>query len=140
MIYQEFIAAIESAGIYYSRADTSIEVEWVTGGVTGGGYWDGASTESRSAEPEPDFQGLDKLLEVFAPTITFLQYKALLREVAVYSDRIDRDYYGNHTNYACRKVLLSRLYEWLVERGFVTGVENVGLAVPVAGRRKGSRS
>ena len=70
------------------------EVEWTTGGTTGGTCWD-TEHESVASEPEPELEELDRFLEVFCPEISFLLYKKLIRDLVKRRDRSDYEYYGN---------------------------------------------
>ena len=65
---------------YYSHKDkekiVGCSIEWVVGGMTGGSYR-GGELYSCSAEPEPEFEQLDTILEKVCPNVTFLQYKKI---------------------------------------------------------------
>jgi len=60
-----------------TKVDPFIELDWVTGGITGGSCWGGEADQPIESEKEPDFSELDLILEEFAPNITYLQYKKL---------------------------------------------------------------
>lgn len=124
MEYEDFIKKITEADIYLQedrdKNRHSISIKWITGGITGGGYWNEAkSDELVSAEPEPEFTDLDKIFELICPDITFLKYKFICAKVILSdTDRYD-DYYGNHTNYARKTVYMDELFDALKEKGLI---------------------
>lgn len=99
----------------------SIKIEWTIGGKTGGSCYgtEERHYEPREADPEPDFEDLDKILEDVRPEMTYLQYKALVREVVTSTTRNDGDYYGNDDIQAVRMVDLHSLYDYLSKKGWV---------------------
>jgi hypothetical protein len=69
------------------------------GGMSGGSCW-GSRAESYTLERGPcELLLLDALLEQVAPSMSFLHYRALLREVQQ-GTYTQREYYGNRTDYA----------------------------------------
>lgn len=93
-----------------------IKVEWRVGGQGGGSCWDDGETDRHyplDADPEEELTELDKILEIFAPNLTFLQYKKLTREVVTRGSRTQNDYYGNYTSYASKSVNLEVLYRFI---------------------------
>ena len=109
-----------------------IRVEWMIGGQGGGSCY-GGEHYSLDSEPEPEFEDLDILLEVFNPTITYLQYKKLTREILGIGERRNNDYYGNYTVYGVKKIYLDKLYSYLDSTGgldnlliFITGLPGSG--------------
>ena len=96
-----------------------IKIEWVIGGKTGGSCYGSEHMEPREPEPEPEFEDLDKILEVMHPELTFLQYKRLSREVIQSDTYNDGDYYGNDRIMARKQINLSKLYDYLVEKGWL---------------------
>jgi hypothetical protein len=100
------------------RFSGKLEIEWTTGGLTGGSCWGTSDYSARESEPEPEFEELDRLLEGLRPEITYLQYKALYRMLVQTDSRTSNDYYGNHTSYALKTLELSALYDQFVERAW----------------------
>ena len=91
--------------------------EWSTGGMSGGSCWDDdAPTAYVSNEKPPGFTDLETILTEFVPNLTYLQYRALEREVVEDDSYTQNEYYGNCTNYAMQKVELKKLYDYLVEQ------------------------
>ncbi len=121
-----------AAFLRYREDLEDIRVEWVTGG-RGGGSCYGGEHYSLDSEPEPEFEDLDIPLEVFNPTITYLQYKKLTRDVLGIGERRNNDYYGNYTVYGVKKIYLDKLYSYLDSTGgldnlliFITGLPGSG--------------
>jgi hypothetical protein len=91
-----------------------------TGGMSGGGYGeDCASHAYVNDNPGPiELLELDAILEVVWPEITYLQYKALVREAGVKTESYTvNEYYGNSTNYVYMTVKLGDLYKAICLRG-----------------------
>ena len=95
-----------------------LKIEWVTGGEQGGSCWDTGEEDPHyplDAEIEPEFESLDQTLELICPNISFLDYKKVVRGCVDTEDRVDREYYGNYTNYARKQVKLGSLYDTLLK-------------------------
>jgi len=57
---------------------------------------------------------LDKILETFSPSLSFLQYRKLTKAgIYIYTKRTDYEYYGNYTEYRKREIDLTVLYTTL---------------------------
>lgn len=98
------------------RVPDSLIKEWLIGGQTGGSCWAETNEHySLKAEPEPEFEELDKVLEALCPNISFLQYKNLNKIITI-SERNQNDYYGNYSSYAIKEIKLFNLYEFLNDR------------------------
>jgi hypothetical protein len=95
------------------RWDSLIDVKWSTGGAEGGNCW-GDEAHYVSGEEEPEDEFITELLEKAAPSITFLQFRRLLKP-GLYETRTscEHEYYGNYTDYSHRKLKLNVLYERL---------------------------
>lgn len=93
-----------------------LEVTWTTGGMSGGSCYgnDNDKYHAVEGEPEPEFEELDKVLEEVAAGITYLQYKRLVREAVTVGSYTEREFYGNSTTYAYKRVELRKLYDALV--------------------------
>lgn len=95
----------------------SLEVKWTMGGLEGGNCWGDAADLSISPESEPDFEQLDKILEVLCPSITYLQYKALVKELVESTTQQESAYYGNYYVHGVKSIKLAALEEFLKENG-----------------------
>ena len=102
-------------------ADPMLKAEWVSGGTTGGSCWDDGDARhyGREADPPEELTSLDGILEAVCPMITFLEYRALTRELVKYDSRNSSGYYGNSTDYQMKIVHLRELYDYLVEKGWM---------------------
>lgn len=74
-----------------------ISSKWCLGGVTGNYNGDSYPV---SADPQPDFEELDELLEMICPNITYLQYKKLSKNCIKIEEEEEYEYYGSHYTYA----------------------------------------
>lgn len=85
-----------------------------TGGVRGGGYWEGAEcvryTESDYREP---WKVLDEVLKIICPNISYLQYREIETLTQESSHEDYHDYYGNYGEYDIYYISLETLYEYL---------------------------
>lgn len=95
------------------------EVTWTTGGMCGGNCWGDDADSPVEAEPEPDLDKLDELLESVAPQMTIKQYKQLRSQVVDMDTRSDYEYYGNYTTYGFKRVNFEKLYRTLKEMGVI---------------------
>ncbi len=119
MTYEQFIASLRTAGVEV-RPNECLEQEWVVGGETGNGCYSDDVGRPITPEPEPDFLELEQALAAVCPSITFLQYKSLLRgiERRDHSTRSD-GYYGDFDDLIIKKILLKELYAWLQEHSLL---------------------
>lgn len=95
---------------------------WSTGGLEGGNCWHSNEPKEYSCDNEPKtFAALDKILNVIAPNITYLQYKGLqVSNDIVYEERAYQyEYYGNRSDYVYRYVKLKELFDYLVENKLI---------------------
>lgn len=104
---------------YQEMHRDKLEIEWTIGGQTGGSCWDTNESvyQPVSAEPEPEFEELDKVLEAFWPNITYLQYKALVNNLVSRRESHESAYYGNWYEKAYKTVDLVDLEAYLKEKG-----------------------
>lgn len=101
-------------------------VEWSTGGVSGGSCWESSDPQPYTSHDKPkELQILDVILERICPTISFLQYKALYKQLVKYDVRTENEYYGNSTDYANLQVDLKELFDYLEDHYFINQ-ENEG--------------
>jgi hypothetical protein len=97
-----------------------IEATWTTGGISGGNCWGGEARYPVDAEEEPDLEELDYILEKLASSVTFLQYKIIVRKTVTKEDGgSNSDYYGNYTNSSKKILNLENLYKELVALNYV---------------------
>lgn len=90
----------------------------VPGGITGGSCWGGEPNEPRNADREEDFAGLTAVLEALCPSISFLKYRKLEKDL-VKIESTSNDYYGNYSNYSEKFLYLEDLYNFLVTEGLI---------------------
>ena len=96
------------------------EVEWRTGGMSGGNCWGDEPSYSLDADDVPEMTGIDELFAEICPNITFLEYKRVMKDLVESDSRTEYEYYGNHTNYGIRRVNYRQLYDRLVEVGVLS--------------------
>lgn len=135
--FEGFVALCASILGYQEIRDGKIEIEWTTGGRTGGSCWDTGDRDPHYAiegEPEPEFEDLDRLLEALTPNMTFLQYKKIRRDMVVVNSRSRNDYYGNYTNMATKTVDLRQLYTYLLSKGHLDNLVVLIAGLPGSGK------
>lgn len=125
----EFYCIQEGESVYRSTGPRdSLYVSWVTGGVTGGSCWDTGDDDPHhdlAGDPEPEFSDLDKILEYFCPRISFLQHKAILRDVVKRTEHSVNEYYGNYTDYGVKYFKVEELYSYLMSKGLVGSPDSI---------------
>ena len=88
---------------------------WETGGVSGGSCWESSNPKPYyNSATEPDWYTLDKILEEFCPSISYLQYKKLAAKEK-HKTYTEYEYYGNNTEYEVKYLYLQDIYDVLVE-------------------------
>lgn len=88
--------------------------DWHSGGVGGGSCWDTGESEHHEieGEPEPEFDAFDTLLTGVWPSITFLEYKRLMKLIKVENfDYNINEYYGNSSSHSVRAIKIKEIYE-----------------------------
>ena len=96
------------------------EVQWYTGGYTGGSCWGGEARHSTLGADEPaELVMLDEFLEELFPTMTMFQYKRIMNELVEHSSYTEREYYGNTSDYSVRRVNYQTLFNRLVENKII---------------------
>lgn len=95
-------------------------VFWSVGGFSGGSCWGNEATRFISNEPVGDINIiLCKILKaVGKEKISFVDYYLYITPLFEDSSFIEREYYGNQTNYACKCVNLQNLFNVLKEINF----------------------
>jgi hypothetical protein len=125
MVFDEFIEKIkerfeDTDFEWWGGTRDTIHIDWTIGGYAGGSCW-GDKPYPREVEKEPEFEALDMVLELFCPNITLFQYKKLIKELVHYSKSYCPDYYGNNLEEAHKTVGLKELYDYIVNKGWVSG-------------------
>lgn len=77
------------------------------------------NTYQISPEQQPSFVEFDNLLLEICPELSFLKYKKLYNETVTIEHGSERDYYGGSTSYAYYQCNLKKLYELLMEWGYL---------------------
>lgn len=95
------------------------QVEWVTGGQTGGNCWGDSADQAVGSDPEPELELLDQFLEEICPTLTLRQYRELVSAVVTRDSYTDYEYYGNYTTKGTKTVSYKALYREMVTRGLI---------------------
>lgn len=98
-----------------------IQIRWVVGGKTGGSCYGDEPDMRVSAEPEPPFQELDEILLKTSPSISFLVYQSMCRDLIEVINSEDGDYYGNSYSYVTKRVNLKKLFTYLQDRNLLPG-------------------
>lgn len=95
--------------------DLILYKSWISGGVSGGNCW-GSDPTPFIGDPEPEFEIIDNVLQIINPSITYLNYKKLFKELENEMFTIhttDYEYYGNSTDYSYQCIYFSKLYSIL---------------------------
>lgn len=125
MNYEEFKEKLEELEIYPAAygfgdiKDDVIGVSWTIGGRSGGSCYGDSEYYSLNAEPEPDLEEFDLILEKLVPNINFLTYNRLKRSLVERDSDRNNDYYGNYTDYARKWVSLRKLHQFLKDEGLL---------------------
>lgn len=91
-----------------------IQVDWITGGMTGGSCW-GGDLYPVDPDPPEELVDLDKILTLVCPNISFLQYKALCSELVKTESYTNSEYYGNYYNKVQKILFIDDLYSYLTK-------------------------
>ncbi len=94
---------------------------WVTGGERGGGWQDGQNAKPYTVtleEGDTEFEFLDYVVERYAPQISFMQYR-LLMKLIVAGKGIDFEGYGNKVDYGFKVLPMADLYNFLIDRNLL---------------------
>lgn len=109
----KFYELVESIVDKWAIKDGIISVDWTIGGLTGGNCWGGTANIPRTAEPEPEFEALDKILAEVCPNISFLQYKRLCQAIIKIEEETENCYYGNYYDERIKSFSIADLEEYL---------------------------
>lgn len=86
----------------------------LTGGASGGSCWGDEPRYFTEKHQEPE--NLDRMFEIIAPNISFMQYKRLTREVdQAVANYSECEYYGNYNEYSIYAWNLNDLYKKVKE-------------------------
>lgn len=95
-------------------AKCAFSKRWTIGGIQGGSCWGGEPDEPVQADDEPEFSGLEEFFEDVFPSLTFLQYKILLKK-AHSTEYRESCYYGNYEDCALKYITVEDLYDFFVQ-------------------------
>lgn len=98
-------------------AQAVIQVEWVSGGVTGGSY-NGGAQYAMVPEEAKTLEGVGAVLRAIAPDAGFQAYLDIMA-LARTDSREERGYYSNSTTYTRSFISLDDLYDALGDLGIV---------------------
>ena len=100
------------------QSQNILEIEWVTGGESGGNCWGEDLARPVEGDEEPAFDELNEALEYFASAITYLHYLDLTKLFELDS-RTNNEYYGNYYIYTIKKITLDNLYNFLAKHDYI---------------------
>ncbi len=109
----KFYKLVEGIVSKWAIKEGIISVDWTIGGVTGGDCWGSDADISITADPEPEFEDLDKILAEVCPNISFLQYKRLCQAIIKTKDWTEAGYYGNYYEKRIKSFSIAELEEYL---------------------------
>ncbi len=109
----KFYELVEGIVSKQAIKDGIISVDWTIGGITGGDCWGSDADIPRTADPEPEFEDLDKILAEVCPNISFLQYKRLCQAVIKTKEETENCYYGNYYEKRIKSFSIADLEEYL---------------------------
>lgn len=109
----KFYKLVEGIVSKQAIKDGIISVDWTIGGITGGDCWGSDADIPRTADPEPEFEDLDKILAEVCPNISFLQYKRLCQAVIKTKEETENCYYGNYYEKRIKSFSIAELEEYL---------------------------
>ena len=95
----------------------TFHVTWTLGG-TAGNYTGNVYTVNAELEPDEPKE-FDQILENICPNLTFMQYKAISREVMQRREVRHSDYYGGSTTEGDKGFYIKDLFEALDKRGLL---------------------
>lgn len=92
-----------------------LTVDWTTGGMSGGNCWGDSPSYSVESEEEPDLEVLDEILMEESPTLTYMEYRMMIKDPNLIIRRTwtDSEYYGNHYNKASKQLDLEVLWSYM---------------------------
>ena len=109
----KFYELVEGIVSKWAIKDGIIRVDWTIGGVTGGDCWGSSANTARIADPEPEFESLDRILAEVCPNISFIQYKRLCQAIIKTKEEIENCYYGNYYEKRIKSFSIADLEEYL---------------------------
>jgi|GEM_PF-6226781 len=124
--FKEYVGLLVSEEEYRGQCATKIDndlliLEWETGGVYGGSCWEDSNPVAYSidaTEPEPEFDILYLIFNVYCPEITFLEYRLLSKKI-ILDKRTQNEYYGNKVYFKQKKISLLDIWNFIKEKNLV---------------------
>ena len=107
--------------IFNDNPDVLISEEWSLGGTWGNYRGEHGSVE---ADDKPDFDKLDEILTTVCPSISFLQYKYIMKHFVNIVERSEGDYYGGYVDYAHYEANMKEIYDFLINNNLLKKDEN----------------
>ena len=109
----KFYKLVEGIVSKWAIKEGIISVDWTIGGITGGSCWGTSADNPVTADPEPEFEELDKILAEICPNISFLQYKRLCQAVIKTKEETENCYYGNYYEKRIKSFSIAELEKYL---------------------------
>lgn len=124
MNYQLFLEEVKKNRVWLDtdgKGNLTVKVRWYAGGVDGGSCWDEGQVNHyyTDGESEPDFDNLDKILDIFAPDLLYSEFKALEKTLVTEYTETKNEYYGNSSSYRVKYVKLEDLFNYLVRESLI---------------------
>jgi hypothetical protein len=100
------------------ESNMTFSVSWNMGGTSGSCWNDKIDTVEGDMEPEdgPEF---DLILAALTPSISFMEYRVIQREVVKRKQKVQGDYYGGSITEGHKGFNIKDLYEVLNKRGLL---------------------
>ncbi len=106
----------EAYGVPNDMKEEAVYIRWSMGGASGGNCW-GDDAEYFEGDEKPDFVVLEKALMKIVPTLSFLHFKEIERNITS-SSKSDYEYYGNYQDWEINFIPLSTIYKVLEKLGY----------------------
>lgn len=101
---------------FNDNPDVLISEEWSLGGTWGNYRGEHGSVDS---DERPDFDKLDEILTTVCPSISFLQYKYIMKHFVNIVERSEGDYYGGYVDYAHYEANMKEIYDFLINNNLL---------------------
>ena len=119
-VYTDYLYGYGYNGTDVKDRDNYIAVSWLVRGEGGGNCWGDSPTPLGSERPVDLEPLLTMFLEDEVPEVSFLQYTKLKRECFEEYERSEHEYYGNWSEYDGIALNIQKLYDSLVEMGYIS--------------------
>lgn len=105
----------------YGHLDIA-EVKWMVGGAWGGSCY-GGEPGNYCPDPsdEPSTWTLDCIIEDLWPDISLNDYRKKVLPLVSSDTSRSYEYYGNHTDYAIKRIKLIEVFTLLLDNGKISG-------------------